>query len=95
MLAYDKLGSFLYEHLIKKDNSDWYSYAVYISYSHDGKEWADSVEVFELNTCDSTICWFNDWWEGEAFIKLIGIINIDYCFIEGDYHVLVREFNNG
>lgn len=95
-LAYDQLNDFLYNHVLEQKGPDalFSTYAVYLVYSHDIKENEKSIEVFEVDICNESICWFNDWWEGQPFITLIGIINIEEIFNEGNYHVLVRSFND-
>ena len=96
MLAFDQLNNFLYELITKDENKMFDVYAVAVSYSHDNKQYHLSDEVFEIDPCNQTICWFNDWWEGEPYINLIGILNITVAFNEGDYHVNVKEFiDNG
>ena len=93
MTQYDRLGGFLYDRIIKGSQDGYFStYAVKLSYSYDKKEWHDSIEIFEISPCDGGIIWFNDWYEGQPFIKLIGVMNIDTVFNLGFYKDLYCEF---
>lgn len=93
MTQYDRLGEFLYDRIIKGSQDGYFStYAVILSYSYDNKEWHDSIEVFEISPCDECVIWFNDWYEGQPFIKLIGIMNINNLFDLGFYKIINCEF---
>ena len=94
MIAYDKLNSLLYDFIMKDDKTCFDTYAVALSYSHDGKLFEHSIEVFEIDACEQSVCWFNDWWEGQPFITLIGWMNVNEAFNTGDYHVYVKEFRD-
>jgi hypothetical protein len=50
------------------------------------------IEIFEISPCDGGVIWFNDWYEGQSFIKLIGIMNIETLFELGFYKDLYCEF---
>lgn len=95
-LAYEQFNDFLYEYTNKQvdENNASCLWAVYIKYSYNGKDWNNSCSVFNVDFCDQTICWFNDWWEGEPYISLIGIFDIEETFNNGDYHVLIKEFKD-
>ena len=93
--AYDKLNSFLYDKITNiPDNTIFDTYAVYLTYSHDGKHYDNSVEVFEVSPCEQSVCWFNDWYEGHPYIHIIGIMNIHDNFLDGNYHVICEVFND-
>lgn len=93
MTSYDRLCEFLYDRIIKGPEADYFSsYAVKLSYSHDNKKWDDSIELFEISPCDGGVIWFNDWYEGQPFIKLIGIMNINNLFDLGFYKFITCEF---
>ena len=95
MTNYDKLGSFLYATIINKGQEFYFDvYAASLSYSHDGKDWHKTLEVFEIDICEGGVCWFNDWYEGEPYIKLNGIMNINVLFNQGFYRTLEKRFNN-
>ncbi len=93
--AFDKLGSFLYK-LILDHGQEFYfdTYAVGLSYSHDGKDWRRSLEVFEVDIADGTVCWFNDWWEGQPYIRLIGLMDIDILYHMGLQKDIKKEFTD-
>lgn len=93
MTQYDRLGDFLYDQIIKGPQNNYFStYAVLLSYSYDNKEWHDSIEIFEISPCDGGVIWFNDWYEGQPFIKLLGIMNINSLFDLGLYKDYYCEF---
>lgn len=95
MLAYDLLNKRLFELVnVINPNCDRNTYAINLKYSHDGFIWFNTIEVFELDYCNQCICWFNDWWEGEPFIRMIGYVDLNEIFNDGDYHVLLRSFND-
>ena len=94
MLAYDKLNSDLYYFIMKDLTSCFHTFAIVLSYSHDGINFERSIEVFEIDSLERSVCWFNDWWEGQPYIRIIGWLDIDKTFDNGDYHVLVKEFND-
>ena len=94
-IAYDKLGTFLYK-LILDHGQEFYfdTYAVSLSYSHDGKDWSKSREVFEIDVAEGSVCWFNDWWEGQSYIRLNGFMNIDVLFHLGFRRYIEKEFTD-
>ena len=53
-----------------------------------------SVEVFEIDFCNQSICWFNDWWEGQPYITMIGITDVKEAFNQGNYNVLIKEYKD-
>ena len=94
MTGYDKLSSDLYYFIMKDLTSCFHTFAVVLAYSHDGIDFEHSVEVFEIDPCEQSVCWFNDWWEGQPYIRIIGWLDVDETFNNGDYHVLIKEFND-
>lgn len=52
------------------------TYIVYIKYKY---EWEDDYTLsYEVMSYDlEHVTWFNDWWEGQDNIIVVGIINID------------------
>ena len=95
-LAYEQLCDYLYEYTYNQIdmNDASFLWAVFIKSSHDGKEWDESHEVFEIDLCDQTLCWFNDWYEGQPYIRLIGIIDIEEIFSQGEYVELKMEYED-
>ena len=63
------------EDYLLKETEIGETYIAVLEYSHDLITKKLSREVFE--TCYNNICWYNDWWEGEPYIKLIGLIPIN------------------
>lgn len=69
------------------------TYAVEVSYSHTNpekmteaeisKNVKTSIEVFEYDPCDRSIVWFNDWYEGEPFIKISYVFDIEDLYDMG------------
>ena len=96
MLAFDQINEFLYNLVMGMGKDSCFdTFAVSLSYSYEyHKKETLSVEVFEIDPCNQTITWFNDWWEGQRYVNLIGFINVTQSFYDGDYHVLVKEFKD-
>ena len=96
MLSFDQINKFLYDLVMNMGESYCFdTFAVSLSYSYEEhKDSHLSVEVFEIDPCYQTITWFNDWWEGQRYITLIGYQDVTQSFDEGDYHVLVKEFKD-
>lgn len=96
MLAFDQINEFLYNHVMNMGEDYCFgTFAVYLSYSYElNKDKHSSIEVFEIDPCNQTITWFNDWWEGQRYVTMIGILNVTEAFDEGDYHVFVKEFKD-
>ena len=49
---------------------------VSIEISDDGVKWAHIVEVIEPESYNTPL-WLNDWWEGEKYIRLLGICGVN------------------
>ena len=94
MTAYDKLNSFIYDLMMCNEQTCFDTYAFYLIYSHDYNDFTHRVEVCEIDPCNQTITWFNDWYEVQPFIKMIGYVDIESVFDEGYYHTFVREFKD-
>lgn len=96
MLAFDQINEFLYNLVIGMgEDSCFDTFAVALSYSYElNKDKHSSVEVFEIDPCNQTITWFNDWWDGQRYVTLIGFMNVTESFDKGDYHVLVKGFKD-
>lgn len=96
MLAFDQINEFLYKFVMDMGEDHCFdTFAVSLSYSYEyKKDHTLSVEVFEIDPCYQTISWFNDWWEGQRYITLIGYMNVTETFESGDYHVYIKEFND-
>lgn len=94
MTAYDKLNTLIYDLMMLDEETCFDAYAIYLIYSHDNKDFTHRVEVCEIDPCNQTITWFNDWYEGQPFIKMLGYVDIETVFAEGDYNVLVQEFKD-
>ena len=43
---------------------------------YDGVKWVHIVEVVEPESCHTPL-WLNDWWEGEKYIRLLGICGVN------------------
>lgn len=56
---------------------------VSLATSYDGKEYWDSKEIAEPMECFTDILYDMDWWEGERFIRLYGIMAVDDVKVEG------------
>lgn len=55
---------------------------VSIETSDDGVKWVHIVEVVEPESCNTPL-WLNDWWEGEKYIRLLGICGVNGLDIYG------------
>lgn len=96
MLSYDQINEFLYNLVMSMGEDHCFdTFAVALSCSYEyHKDKHLSVEVFEIDPCDQTITWFNDWWEGQRYITLLGYMNVTEAFDYGYYHVLIKEFKD-
>lgn len=55
----------------------WDDSVVTMRISYDGKNWDKISEIVcPANNCRE-IGWPNDWWEGQKYIEIIGIVNVD------------------
>jgi hypothetical protein len=72
--GYDLVG----EQLINHWKQTYYSTAlVSLELSYNGKDYTKTNEVVSP-LIDSDICeWLSDWWEGQEYIRILGIKNID------------------
>ena len=75
--GYDVVGDYVRDHWRKT----YYSTAiVMMATSYDGKEYHQSHDVVspfsDHNDIDS-MEFLHDWWEGQKYIKIFGVINID------------------
>lgn len=67
---------------------------IHLETSFDGNLFHSSVEIVELYGTELT--YLNDWWEGEKYIKIYGISNVNELTIPQNYFQLyyVKENNN-
>ena len=55
---------------------------VSIETSYDGIKWVHIAEVVEPESCNTPL-WLNDWWEGEKYIRVLGICGVNDLDIYG------------
>lgn len=59
------------------DKHGWYDSIVELEISYDDKDWDRIKEiVYPTNNCRE-MEWFNDWWEGQKYIHIIGMATVD------------------
>ncbi len=73
-IGYNAVGKYVEEYL---NEHCWDDSIVELEISYDGKDW-DSIKeiVCPTNNCRE-LEWLNDWWEGQRYINIIGMANID------------------
>lgn len=76
--GYDIVGDLIIKYFNHNDYSD---VIVRIGTSYDGKRYDITNEVAFFENCD--ILFENDWWEGERFIRVYGIVSIDDVDVSG------------
>lgn len=92
LISKKMLDSFLYK-ILKSESYNFEQLFVIMKYAYSEKELEKekySIEICEpyFNTADMDDCfmWFNDWYEGQNYIELLGIF--------GESHMLEMIFNN-
>lgn len=77
--GYDVIG----EYIRRYWNHNIYTDVIIpIGTSHDGQNYSLTKEVASPHNFDD-IMYLNDWWEGEKFIRLFGIISLDEINVSG------------
>lgn len=73
-IGYEAVGKYVEEYL---NEHCWDDSIVELEISYDGKDWDRIKEI----VCPTNNCreleWLNDWWEGQRYINIIGMANID------------------
>ncbi len=78
--GYDVVGEYIQRYW---QHNAYDTVLVCISVSYDGRDYSLYNEVaYPDNNCD-TIVFLNDWWEGEKFIKILGIEAVSDLRIHG------------
>ena len=73
-IGYDAVGKYVEEYL---NRNCWDDLIVELEISYDGKDWDRIKEIVcPTNNCRE-LKWLNDWWEGQRYINIIGMANID------------------
>lgn len=71
--GYDVVAEYVYEYWAQT----YYGTAiVFLEISYDGKDYYKTNEIVECNNGEIE-AFLNDWWEGQEYIRINGIINID------------------
>ena len=56
-----------------EENKDG-SFFVYLRYKYDfEEEWTYSIECASYDYCRFTVCWLNDWYEGQQNVEYLAI----------------------
>ena len=73
-IGYDVVGKYVEEYL---NEHCWDDSIVELETSYDGKDWDRIKEIVcPTNNCRE-LKWLNDWWEGQRYINIIGMANVD------------------
>lgn len=78
--GYSAIKQYIYKYFDKNIFSD---VIVRIGTSYDNVKWDVFNEFARFNANDLTIEFLNDWWEGETFIRIYGIVPIDLLDVSG------------
>lgn len=68
--GYDAIAKLILKYWMESDFFD--TVIVNVGTSYDGEDWTFTNEVAFPNE-HTGICFLEDWWEGEKFVKLFGI----------------------
>ena len=56
------------------EENDEGSFLVYLRYKYDfEEEWDYSIECASYDCCRDTVCWLNDWYEGQQNVEYLAI----------------------
>lgn len=59
------------------ENANDYSFLVYLRYKYDfEEEWTYATECASWGSDEDTVCWLNDWYEGQQNIEYLAITKI-------------------
>lgn len=78
-----------------EENDDG-SFFVYLRYKYDfEEEWTYSIECASYDYCRFTVCWLNDWYEGQQNVEYLAISKLgenmtaeETCTNESEYNLV-------
>lgn len=73
-----------------EENGDG-SFFVYLRYKYDfEEEWTYSIECALYDYCKFTVCWLNDWYEGQQNVEYLAISKLgeETCTNESEYNLV-------
>lgn len=80
-IAYETVGKYVKEYW---NEHGWDDAIVQMEISYDGIKWAQHRQIICPNGRNAE--WLRDWWEGEKYIRILNIINIDELNIEREHY---------
>lgn len=81
-------ASELYDYMEENDDD---SFLVYLRYKYDfEEEWDYSIECASYDCCRDTVCWLNDWYEGQQNVEYLAISKLEEetCTNESEYNLV-------